>query len=189
MLGCEDIHAYPFYAQTSVPCWEEEREALQAEFDEARRQWQALMDSNKENADLVQKAKAESQALLDKEATIKKKRELWASSRPWRALPYNPKGSKSRAALEAEWNTKYPRLSFAYSGRQLPQPQDFDKVLDDYFTDSERHGHHLLAYLEQGYGSFSFGGYMNQPSHPFMTKESLKRIHGRQCMHVGTSSE
>lgn len=43
--------------------------------------------------------------------------------------------------------------------------------------------------LEQGYGSFSFGGYMNQPSHAFMTKESLKRIHGRQCMHVGTSCE
>jgi hypothetical protein len=111
----------------SVSCWEDERPALQAKFDNERELWQAQMNSNKENAAHAQKAKAERQALQNKEKAIQKKRQLYASSRPWCAKPYN-NSPEFRAALETRWKQQYPRLSFAYSGSQLPQPQDFDNV-------------------------------------------------------------
>ena len=184
-LDCRDIHNKSWYTYTAVSCWEDELPTLQAKFDDERKQWQAEINQNKENSAHLKKAQAEKKAQQEKADSIKKKRELEASSRPWIAKPYDPK-SKTRAEFEAEWKARNPKLSFPYSGARLPNPEDFHDVVTDYFTDQRRYAHHLLAYLEQGFGGFdSFT--MGQPNHRWMTKEQLKRIHGRQCTHLGTS--
>lgn len=184
-VGCKDIHTNEYYTFTSISCWKEDQEAMQATYDAQRRVWQAELSNDKENATLLHKAANERKELQEKKETLQKKRELWASSRTW-AAKYN--NQLSRAAIEAAWRKRYPKLSFAYSGNHMPEPHHFDDVMADYFTDKNRHAHHLLAYLEQGFGTFTFGGGY-KPHHKYMTKEALKRIHGRQCMHLGTSHD
>jgi len=182
-LGCKDIHVNEYYTYKEVCCWENEQAALQAKFDEERREWQVLMENDKENVRLIENAKRKRKEEEKQESEVKAKKQRVAATRPWAANPYDP-NKFPQATMEANWKKCHPGLSFPYSGSCLPKPEEFEQVLDDYLIDSSRYGHHMLAYLEKGYGTF--GGHMN-PTHSFMTNDGLKRIHGRQCRHVGTS--
>jgi hypothetical protein len=189
-LGCADSESRLSY--TLVSGWEDQRASLQAKVDEERRQWQAQVESNKENSNHLKTAQAQRKALQEKQSVAREKQsiarekqKLAASTRPWCAKPYNPK-SKPRAAFEADWKKAHPRLSFPYSGATLPTPEDFSKVLTDYETDKQRNAHHLLAYLLLGYGEFTSGP-CGSSDHKYMSKGALKTIHGRQCTGIGPS--
>lgn len=92
--------------------------------------------------------------------------------------------------MEAVWRKNHAdkKLSFAYSGSSIPPPEAFREVLADWKANRPRHGHHLLAYLEVGYGTFEFNG-RHQAGHKHMDKAGLKEIHGRQCTGLGTSHD
>lgn len=167
----------------------------------SRQVWQTELDSNPACAQSTQGVKAghskPPQVRQDRSAMIAEARAFVTSGlRPWSALPYdnssaNDKKRKqhtsSRGTLEAAWRAKHPKLSFAYSGSRVPQSHEFDTLLADYLTDAARHAHHMLAYLEQGFGTT--GPADKTPSHRYMTHEKLKRVHGRQCTDLGTSHE
>lgn len=128
------------------------------------------------------KKQAEDQEKKDK---LEAQRE--ADTRPWRAAPYDP-ATTTRAEMEATWRENHAdkKLSFPYSGSSIPPPEAFDQVLRDWKANRARYGHHLLAYLEVGYGTFEFhGGF--RCGHKHMNKFQLKEIHGRQCTELGTS--
>lgn len=110
-----------------------------------------------------------------------------ADTRPWRAAPYDPDAT-TRDEMEATWRKNHAgkRLSFPYSGSSVPPPEAFGQVLEDWKANRARYGHHLLAYLEAGYGKFVFNS-RYQASHKYMNKPQLKEIHGRQCTELGAS--
>lgn len=165
-----------------VGCWEDEYDVLQSLLNEERDQWQAEIESSKENSALLAKSKNDRKALEDKNAAKKRQALSLADSRPWKAS-YDP-SSKIQAEFEAEWKQRHPRLSFPYSGTILPPPDAFSAVFADYKT-NPNNAHHLLAYLEKGYGELDIvRGYA---SHRYMDTSSLNTIHGRPCRGLGPS--
>eukprot|EP00752_Nemacystus_decipiens_P002691 g2513.t1 len=177
-----------------VGCWKDEREALQAKFDAEKAAWQKELESDPTAAKAAGEANKAKKKAADKkqqaqhqEKENKREAEQEADTRPWRAVPYDP-ATTTRADMEAIWRKNHAdeKLSFAYSGSSIPPPEAFSQVLKDWKANRARYGHHLLAYLEVGYGTFEFNKRF-QASHAFMNKYQLKEIHGRQCTALGTS--
>lgn len=184
---------------TSVPCWEDERAARQAELDAERAAWRKEVEDNPEWKALAARSAAsrgkwaaKEKAKADAKKNAAADRERQAQARPWSCEPYDPAKTK-QSEMEACWRQNHSahggKLSFAYSGRRIPPPEAFGRCMVDWRASEDKYGHHLLAYLEVGYGTFEFLGPRCTAHHKYMYKEALKEIHGRICHSLSTSHE
>ena len=175
--------------------------AIQALFDEDREAWKAEVEISKENRQNFEKTAAQRQAPQEKDnlaemgANVAQKGPRLQAARRWFARPYklkcNNKNGPTQRNLHLAWRAKYPMLSFPYSGAEMPQPKDFSTILHDYLDDPHRHAHHMLAYLQHGYGHFQCagGGTNTLVYHPYMSLSALARIHGQECTSLRTSHQ